>query len=414
MTHPETLSINEALQLAVRRHRDGHLLEAERIYQKVLEVCPDEPNALHFLGVLSHQLGKSEEAIRLIQRSIRIAPPNAEAHNNLGNVLNELGRIQQAAEAYGKAISLDPNLADAFYNLGNVLKRTGRLEEAVSAYRKAVEINPHLSGCQIRLADTLIGLRKAGRLEEAAGVVRAWARRQPKHPGARHLLAALTGKNTPPRADDEHVRQMFDDFAREYDEKLKSLDYRAPELLGAAIDTALDAARAPCDVLDAGCGTGLCAPVVRPVARCLTGVDLSPRMVDRARRRDVYDQLFVAELTAFLAAASSRYDVIISADTLVYFGDLAPVLSAAAGALRGGGLLAFTVEDAGDEPPQIGYRLEPHGRYSHSRGYLRNALRATGFSTVSLELAVLRLEMEEPVHGLVIVARKTDEARWSS
>ena len=99
------------------------------------------------------------------------------------------------------------------------------------------------------------------------------------------------------------------------------------------------------DVLDAGCGTGLCGPLVAPYARRLVGVDLSEGMLARARARNVYDELVRRELTAYLHDCTGAFDVIVSADTLVYFGPLEEVLAAAGNALRAGGVLIFTVEE---------------------------------------------------------------------
>ena len=111
-------------------------------------------------------------------------------------------------------------------------------------------------------------------------------------------------------------------------------------------------------------------------------------MLERARRRGGYDALHEAELTAFLGGYSSSWDLIASADTLCYFGALEPVLRAAAGALRAGGTLAFTLErsDAGGT-----FTLQPHGRYAHDEGYLRTALAACGYE-VALAHGALRRE----------------------
>ena len=154
---------------------------------------------------------------------------------------------------------------------------------------------------------------------------------------------AVGGEPAPPQADEAYVRKVFDSFAASFDEQLlKSLDYRAPEVLVAALTARLEAPRAMLDVLDAGCGTGLCGPLIRPYARRLAGVDLSGGMLEKARQRGGYDDLVEAELGAWLQADSSMWDVVLSADTLIYFGELQSILSSAHKVLRPGGWLAFS------------------------------------------------------------------------
>jgi predicted TPR repeat methyltransferase len=223
---------------------------------------------------------------------------------------------------------------------------------------------------------------------------------------ALHMLAATTGGDAPSRAADTYVRCLFDDFAASFDENLASLQYRAPQLIAERLGREMggNAAR---DMLDAGCGTGLCAPLVRSLAHTLVGVDLSTAMIEKARARGGYDELVIAELCAFMSCRPEAFDVVISADTLVYFGALEDPLRAARSCLRNGGLLIFSVEH-GD--PQEGssmpsYRLETHGRYSHSEEYVRGVLEAAGFGGISIETGVLRRERGSGVRGLIVLAR---------
>jgi predicted TPR repeat methyltransferase len=160
------------------------------------------------------------------------------------------------------------------------------------------------------------------------------------------------------------------------------------------------------DVLDAGCGTGLCGPLVAPYARRLVGVDLSEGMLGRANEKQVYDALIKTELTQFLRDSRDAFDLIVSADTLVYFGGLDDVLGAAAAALRPNGLLVFTLEHAVAGEANVDYRLELHGRYSHSRASVERMLAALGL-TPAIVHAELRMESGAPVPGLVIRATKT-------
>jgi predicted TPR repeat methyltransferase len=219
------------------------------------------------------------------------------------------------------------------------------------------------------------------------------------------MLAACTGRAVPARASDAFVAKTFDSFAASFESKLQRLYYRAPALVLEAVeDTGVRASKS-IDVLDAGCGTGLCGPLLAPYARRMTGVDLSEGMLARAREKNVYDLLVRAELTDFLRSHHEAFDLIVSADTLVYFGDLKPVVSAVAGALRPRGHVAFTLEHAVGAPPRVDYRLEYHGRYSHAQPYVEALLAAAGLTT-HVRRGDLRMEGGVPVAGLIIRAAK--------
>ena len=187
------------------------------------------------------------------------------------------------------------------------------------------------------------------------------------------------------------MEKTFDSFAASFEAKLAKLQYRAPALVAAALEqTGLTPSR-QLDVLDAGCGTGLCGPLVAPYARRLVGVDLSDGMLKHAREKNVYDVLVHEELTACLLQDPAAFDLIISADTLVYFGALEDVAVAAAGALRPGGRFIFTVEEVTGEDASLDYCIRPHGRYNHRASYVEQVLAGAGFSA-NFQRAELRME----------------------
>lgn len=433
---PQELDLASALTLAIHLHRTAELTDAETLYRRILDAAPDNADAMHFLGVLIHQRDKSDAAIKLIYRSIALDPGHADRHNNLGNVLVERGRLSEAAEAYRKSIALMPGHSDAWNNLGAVLRASGQLEEAGSAYLKAIELDPenvnacnnygNLLGGQGRTKEAIdyyckaitlapdnpdsmhllgIAYSTLGQLEAAAKTYREWLRKDPDNPVAQHMLASCSGENVPKRATDHYISTSFDAFANSFDQKLESLSYRAPQLVADAAALMLGAPAKNLTILDAGCGTGLCGPLIAPFASQLTGVDLSSRMLAAAGTRTIYDQLVHAELSAYLESHPGTFDVIVSADTLVYFGELDGVFGSAARALHPDGLLVFTVEAINDLAVDTGYRLNPHGRYSHSQVYVEKVLRDAGFAAPFIETAVLRMESGSPVSGLVVAVR---------
>lgn len=397
------LSVKEAIDAAVRLQRAGHLDAAETVYRRVLEVAPRNPDALHFLGVLSYQRGRSAVAVDLIRQALETVPDYPDALSNLGNALRSQGELAEAAACYRRALALRPDHAPARLMLGAVLDAQGRAQEAADHYLRAVDggsCDPEL------LRVVAASVRAAGRLDEAAVLYRRWLAVRPGDASALHLLAACTREDVPERAADGYVEGLFDGLAATFDETLAGLGYRAPAVVAAAVATIAGPPRADLVVLDAGCGTGLCGRHLRPYARELVGVDLSAEMLARAQQRGVYDRLEKAELTACLQGRVESLDLVVSADTLVYFGALETVLAAAARALRPGGHLVSTLERAEAEAAPEGYRLNRTGRYSHSQIYVESALRRAGLVALSQDRVTPRREGGEDVDGLLVVARR--------
>ena len=103
----QTLTIQQAIDLAVQHHTAGRLPhQAETIYQQILQTNPDQPVALHLLGVIAHQVGKNDTAVDLIARALALNPDLAEAHSNLGLALQDLGKSEDAIASYRKALAI--------------------------------------------------------------------------------------------------------------------------------------------------------------------------------------------------------------------------------------------------------------------------------------------------------------------
>ena len=383
--------------------RLGRLAEAETMIRRALELAPDYPDANNNLGNVLQQQKRSEEALRFYERAIALKPDLADAHNNIGNVLQQQKRHDEAVALYQRAIALKPDLADAHFNLGKAYEALDRMSEALTAYRQALMLRPFHFESYRRLGSALYG---SHRIDEAADVYRKWLSLEPDNPLAKHLLSACTGQAVASRASDDCVRNIFEAFADSFDEVLERLQYRAPALVGQAAAEVIGPPASRLEILDAGCGTGLCGMHFKPFARRLVGVDLSLEMLKRAALRRLYDELILGELTAFVGAVAAGWDLVISADTLVYFGDLAPVMAAARRGLRPGGHLVFTLERASDEEAPQGFRINPHGRYSHTEAYVRRVLAAAQLEPRQVAPTHLRLELKQPVEGFVVVAAR--------
>lgn len=206
------------------------------------------------------------------------------------------------------------------------------------------------------------------------------------------------------RSPSSYIVEYFESFAHGFDAKLIGvLRYDVPEKICSLVREATPANH-KYDAFDAGCGTGLCGPLLRPFANELIGVDLSPKMLEQAAKRSVYDHLMCEDLTAFLSRSPGHFDLVVAADVVVYLGDLSAIFAAAATAVRAGGLFAFSTESWTGKK----YRLQPSGRFVHAPQYVRSLAGPAFAEHVCVETTI-RLEAAAPVFGDLFVFQRRPE-----
>ncbi len=447
------------LYQAVQHHQLGQIDDAEGLYRRILAHHPSHADALHLLGLVHYARGEFAAATEQVRRAVAVAPQSAVYHFNLGNILRDAGESSAALAAYRQAVALQPDEADYHNNLGLLLEETGALDDATASYRSAVEHAPVDATPWVNLAaalqqqgqveeatqcycralqleprhaqalNNLGGLLQAagdyaaasrcyleavqaapelaeahrnygGMLEAAGdseGALRHYTealRLKPDYAEVAYVLAALRGTAAPVSAPGEYVAALFDQYADGFDEHLTGvLGYRTPAMLRALYDRC--ATGHVREVFDLGCGTGLAGMAFRDLAAHLAGVDLSPRMVEKARERDIYHALEIGDVVAALQRRPGSWDLLLAADVLVYIGDLGPVFAAARSALRPGGWLLFSVERGDAEC----FVLREAGRYAHSAAYVREMAGSNGFAVRAEEAAVLRQNLGVDVPG---------------
>jgi predicted TPR repeat methyltransferase len=395
-----------------------------------------DPNFMygHYnLGNVLRGKGELDAAIAAYRRAIALKGDFANAHFSLGNALGSKGLLEESITALRRALALDPGLRAAYVSLGLALRMVGRIDEAVAVYQQAIAVHPDAVECYCGLGDALI---KKGLLQEAADVYRQ-AIAHDSNSAAAHRglagaleiqgdipaliealkaaravaadpanhdfeLAAFGVGDTPPAPPHSHIVSLFNEFAESFDRQLQKLQYIAPQLL-------FDAVRGlhpqlPMDIIDLGCGTGMCGELFRPMARKLVGVDLAPKMIEKSRQRGVYEELKEQDITVALQESPGQFDLIVAADLFIYIGYLDKVFQAAATALRPGGLLAFSIEsaDSGD------YVLRRSRRYAQSADYIRRLASQFRFKEASIAGAILRTEGDLPVEGKIIVLQSAN------
>lgn len=436
------LNAEQALELAMKAHKTGYTEQAKSFYEAVLHIAPDSADARHYYGVLQHQLGNTDLGLEHIDRSLELAPDFGPFYMNRGNLLKEQGRHQEAEQAYRRclalsgesadvlcnigaalhaqdqddeakqhlkrALELEPEHGESNHNLGNIYREERRFEEAIDCYSKAVEFGGYQHNTGRTARNLAIVLATFNRLDEAEQVLRNWLARDPDNPVATHLLAAMTGAETPERASNEFVVNSFQDYAASFDVSLARLKYQAPKLVGERIRTLIPQAKGDLLVCDLGCGTGLVAEHLAPYASRLIGVDLSVSMLTQAKKRDLYHELVEEELGEFLSASQREFGLLTCVDTFCYLGRLDEAIAAAGKTMATGGLLCFTVEKA-EEDAAGDYTLAPHGRYQHKKSYLEALLTQNQFVDQRIDEVHLRNEGGLPVQGWLVSAWQKEQ-----
>ena len=293
---------------------------------------------------------------------------------------------------------------EAQYSIATTALEKGHFDLVLRSCYRIIELKPQYHDAFWCLAEANHGL---GNNSEALKWYQRYLNIYPDDPQAIHMVAALGTGFKPPRASDNYIKEIFDNFAEDYDQQLiDDLDYKAPELLHALFCTVAKPEKAAYSILDVGCGTGLMGVKFRRVAHTLTGVDLSPEMLRVATGKRVYDKLMEAELSVFMRSHPSEFDLIIAADVFCYIGDLAETFQAIAGALKLDGNFLLTVETQRNR----GFVLTDSGRYAHKPAYIRKVAKTNGLQEIVGKKDVIRTEYGKPVEGYLLMLRKSSDA----
>jgi predicted TPR repeat methyltransferase len=376
--------------------RDGRFSDAERSYLASLALLPGRVSTLVNLAATQVKLDQPEDALRTTDQILAAEPDNAEAWLHRADALGQLSRHPQALAAYEKVLQIGTLPAgEPWLRHGQTLQALGQPAQALASYDRALAADAGIAQAWTNRGNIL---RDMGRGEEAAAAFRQALALGADPELHRYYLASVSGETAPATAPSHYVETLFDDYAHEFDAHLVGqLGYRAHGTLAKHL---ADLGRGFQSALDLGCGTGLCAPHLKPMTQRLTGVDLSRQMMGKAQALGLYDRLVHDDIVSHLQNTDERHDLVTATDVFIYVGDLAPVFSALDKVLAPGGIFCFSAERADDG--NADYELLPSLRYAHSERYLRALAARHGFDVVKLIQAPIRDDQRDPIPGLYV------------
>jgi predicted TPR repeat methyltransferase len=328
---------------------------------------PSIQEQVHSLNVQGVNLAMKQDfsgACRLLEQAISLAPNHASTYHNLGAVHLMKGDLRDAVKVFEVALRLDPKSEKTHFNVANLYRKLGDVEMAVDHLHQVLTLAPN-------------------------------------HHSAAHILAAVTGQTTEnsPR---DYIINLFDQYSGTFDHSLRDgLEYKTPEAIRDFLIESLGPDIQFQQAIDLGCGTGLTAQQLRPFAKTLHGVDLSSKMIEKAKGKNIYAQLVASDVVEFLNQTETQYDLFFAADTFVYIGNLEPLFRAVAARARAGAVFLFSTEKLNEGT----YKLRPTGRYAHCESYIKEVAQNCGMTALNTQDSFLRKEFDQWISGELFVLR---------
>lgn len=366
-------------------------------YEKVLVEEPNHIGTLLNLGAASLKQGSTEKAIQFFLHALQLEPENSIALSNLAVTYFTQKKYDEAIRYYYDLLIVDPHNMTAHFNLAVIYMQQQKWYQAERHLETLFQLGANDENTHINYATVLLKLKQK---EKAIRHYQKVLEINPHNVAVQYTLSALTGSDTPLRAPNEYIQSLFDNYAERFDSELvMKLQYHTPELLNEILfpfinDTSLY-------IVDLGCGTGLSGEALKPFAKKLIGIDLSPNMIAVCQAKNIYDELITNDLITGLQQLS-QLELAVAADVLVYFGDLHDVFRETFLHLAEGGLFAFSIEKGNVYP----YQLHVTGRYAHHPSYINTLAQKQDFLVLAKKEVVLRKQEDVDVIGIIWVLKK--------
>jgi predicted TPR repeat methyltransferase len=393
------VSISHPLDLARAAFFEGvthfeaeRFLEAHASFVRALDYAPERASIQLNLGVTLVRLGRFSEAIPLLDQALISEKTSAHGWAALALALGEVSLWARCAQACETLLALKVEQLSLYLLHARSLANIGQTEGAITAYKKALGLDNSCAEAWYQLANLQ---RDKGDDQNAKSSYTQALAHGADAELVHYMLAAMNKSSAvlqPPRA---YVQNLFDQYANDFEEHLVGeLGYCGHTQLVELLPT--DRLGRFESVLDLGCGTGLCAPLLKAKSGYLTGVDLAPLMIEKSRQIGLYDELIVSDVHDYLSSTSKHFDLVIAADVFIYIGELDRLFALLTKRMSDGGWLGFTAESP-TEASNV--QLLPSLRYAHSVQYIQALAQRHRFEVAIGKQAAIRVHNGQPMMG---------------
>ncbi|MBO7097567.1 MAG: tetratricopeptide repeat protein [Alphaproteobacteria bacterium] len=394
----------------------GNVAYCQRQYEKAFEYYNEvyAQNKKSYIALINmantcYDLARYVRAVDYATSALKLNPASVDAYIILGNSYLELNKTEKAELNLLKALDFKSDNPWIYNSLSRLYQKSEQWEDALNFGWKSVLFAGDAQEAQhINFGYLLYECVDEKGPDVAVSYAKKWQEAYPKNKLVQYMAAAVLEDKKTKQADTEYVKKIFDAFAEDFDETLIGLEYQVPQLIAEAVVKYFKKDFwKKTKYLDLGCGTGLCGQMLKPVLgyHTATGVDLSAKMLEKARAKGVYDRLENKEIIEFVTQDTGQYNLVTAGDVLTYFGDLKKLFEGVAKVLNLGGMFVFSISE--NMFNDADYSITPSGRFVHKLDYIMALLKKNGYGKVAQDRKALRNEGDKVVYGYIIVAEKS-------
>jgi predicted TPR repeat methyltransferase len=376
---------------------DEKLDEAEKEFQKVLEQDSEQVEAIANLGVIALKREQNQQAVDYFTKAIALDNEHIDARNNLAATFMHHDRFENALMHYDVLLKKEPDNIEYLYNSGVAQMALGHLNEAIIFFERILRLQHAHSAALNNLAAIYL---KMDQRETSREYLRQALAANPEDTVSAHMLHALEGEHDA-KTSPEYAKNLFNNYALYYDQHMQdTLHYNIPQHIARVMHQLKLPENA--QSLDLGCGTGLTGIALREPSKRLVGVDIAAKMLVQAKEKGIYDELVEAELNEFFKNHHEKYDLIVAADVLPYFGDLSTLFTAISQHLNPQGYFIFTTEISDKDP----WFLQSSARFSHNPDYIHALSKQNQLQQIQQEKVPARIQNQNPLEVMLYVLQK--------
>lgn len=400
-------SIDTKLNLGIANIALGKAEEAEKFWLSILETDPNHIQSLINLGLFYRERKRNLLAHEMWIRAFELMPQNSKLQEWIADVKGVLGIVYllnkdfaEAEELLKEAVILDPEYDVLWGYLSEWHFQKKEFKKAFATCSKGLKLNPKNATLHHTMGNIL---RMTNQEDEAIAAYKKALELGSRHPATYRSIAELEGMDVD--EDEMVIQQLFDQYAERFDQDLQeNLKYSTPQKAFDILKSQISTYSAS-SILDLGCGTGLS---ILPFLNITTeeaitiGVDISQKMLDKAKEKNLYSELHCQSFKDYLRQETQTFDLILCLDALIYIRNLGDIFAQAYQRSKMGGLFIFSTEKNNTETP----KLQPSGRYAHPQGFLEKLLDEKGWQIISETESLLRKDGDHWIKGNIWIVKK--------